>query len=147
MFSIKDLGHLDYFLGIEVGYEPQGIVLSQNKFTRDLRNYSFDLSTKDVTPLPLNLKLQSDLHNCSFDLSMKDVTPLPLKLKLQSDDGALLDDPKMYRSLVGKLNYLTNTRPNLCYAVQVLSQYMQMPRVSHLRALIHTLRYVFHTVG
>lgn len=122
-FSIKDLGYLNYFLGIEVGYEPQGIVLSQNKFTRDL------------------------LANCEFDLSVKAVTPLPLNLKLQSDIGELMPDPELYRSLVGKLNYLTNTRPDLSYVVQVLSQYMQMPRLPYLQALIHTLRYISHTVG
>lgn len=114
---------MNYFLEIEVGYEPGGIVLSQNKFTRDL------------------------LAGCPFDLSVKTITPLPISLKLQSNSGELMSDPELYKSSVGKRNYLTNTRPDLCYAVQVLSQYMQQPRMPHLQALIHTLRYVSHTVG
>lgn len=61
---------------------PQGIILSQNKFTKDL------------------------LHDCDFDLSVKAVTPLPLNLKLKFDEGVLLDDPEIYRSFVGKLDQL-----------------------------------------
>ena len=55
-------------------------------------------------------------------------------------DGKLLDNHELYRSLVGKINYLTNTRPELSYTVQTLSQYMHAPRTSHFDALHHTLR-------
>lgn len=53
----------------------------------------------------------------------------------------------MYRSFVGKLNYLTNTRPDLSYDVHFLSQFMKQPRSPHLQALEHTLRYVAHSQG
>lgn len=57
-FSIKDLDLLNYFLGIEVGYEQGGIIPSQHKFTKELlQDCTFDLSSKAVTPLPINLKL------------------------------------------------------------------------------------------
>ncbi|XP_021726146.1 uncharacterized protein LOC110693297 [Chenopodium quinoa] len=98
IFSIKDLGKLSFFLGIEVSYMP-------------------------------------------------DVTPLPQHQKLATDDGVLLSDVTLYRSLVGKLNFLTNTRPDLSYSVQTLSQFMQNPRTTHMEALQHTLRYVAHTTG
>lgn len=118
VFTIKDLGLLHYFLGREVGYYSNGITLSQNKFTKEL------------------------LLACPYDLPRKASTPLPLNLKLTSDAGTLLSDPEMYRSFVGKLNYLTNTRPDLNYVVQVLSQFMQSPRSPHLEPLLHTLKYV-----
>lgn len=118
VFSIRDLGLLHYFLGIEVGYYDNGITLSQAKFTKDL------------------------LSDCPYNLPSKASTPLPLNLKLVSDEGNLLSEPELYRSLVGKLNYLTNTRPDLNYSIQVLSQFMQSPRSSHLDALLHTLKYV-----
>lgn len=80
-------------------------------------------------------------------MSKHAVTPLPLNLKLTMADGLLIPNPKLYRSLVGKLNYLTNTRPGLSYDVQTLSQFMRTPRFPHLQALNHTLRYVAYTIG
>ena len=58
------------------------------------------------------------------------------------DEGTLLDDHTQYRALVGKLNFLTNTRPDLSFTVQTLSQFLQQPRTPHLQALLHTLAYV-----
>ena len=59
----------------------------------------------------------------------------------------MIEDPALYWSLVGKLNFLTNTRPDLTYAVQILSQFMQNPKSSHWKALLHILNYVFTTCG
>ena len=122
-FGIKDLGIIKYFLGIEVSYVPSGIILSQTKYTKDI------------------------LQLADIDLSSKAVTPLPLNLKLTADDGPLFHDAELYRSLVGKLNFLTNTRPDLSYIVQMLSQFLQHPRLPHYEALLHTLRYIHHTTG
>uniref|UniRef100_A0A803LAE5 Reverse transcriptase Ty1/copia-type domain-containing protein n=1 Tax=Chenopodium quinoa TaxID=63459 RepID=A0A803LAE5_CHEQI len=92
-FSIKDLGLLTFFLGIKVGYVAEGIVLSELKFVKEL------------------------LADLPFDLSRKDTTPLPQHLKLSADLGVPISDPELYRSLVGKLNYLTNTRYDLLHSV------------------------------
>uniref|UniRef100_A0A7C8YK69 Reverse transcriptase Ty1/copia-type domain-containing protein n=1 Tax=Opuntia streptacantha TaxID=393608 RepID=A0A7C8YK69_OPUST len=122
-FGIKDLGLLHYFLGLEVTYLPNGTSLTQRKFTNDL------------------------LHDTSFIQAKPAPTPLPLHCKLSHDQGDLLQDPSYYRALIGKLNFLTHTRPDLSYTVQLLSQFMQTPRTSHLMALEHTLRYLKGTSG
>lgn len=100
-FTIKDFGQMHYFLGMEVSHNPEGMVLTQHKFTRDL------FKTSGV----------SDFK--------KAVIPMSLNHKLSSTDGELLEDPSTYRSIIGKLNFLTNTRPDLSYTVQTLSQFMQ----------------------
>lgn len=123
VFSIKDLGGLHYFLGIEVNKVSQGIVLTQKNFTNDL------------------------LVESGITLFRHVVTPLPVNLKLQGSDGAYFSNPSLYRSLVGKLNFLTHTRPDLSYTLQTLSQFMQTPREQHFEALKHTLCYVYHTAG
>ncbi|XP_021715949.1 uncharacterized protein LOC110683848 [Chenopodium quinoa] len=122
-FSIKDLGQLSYFLGIEVSKCQDGYVLSQRKFTKEL------------------------LQECELDISKTANTPFPSHMKLFSDQGALYDNAALYRCYVGKLNFLTNTRPDLAFAVQTLSQFMHSPRVPHVLALQHTLRYVASTIG
>jgi hypothetical protein len=68
-------------------------------------------------------------------------------LKLSSKDGVSLDDPSSYRRLVGRLIYLTITRPDLAFAVQHLSQFMQDPRQPHLDAAHRLLRYIKHSPG
>ena len=114
-FGIKDLGKLHYFLGLEVSHTEKGFFFSQQKFTRDL------------------------LRDCAFPIKNTASTPLPLTCKLLPDEGTLLNDPTTYSALVGKLNFLTHTRPDLAFTVQTLSQFLQAPRSSHLQALLHTL--------
>lgn len=79
VFNIKDLGLLHYFLGLEVGCYANGITVSQNKFTKEM------------------------LLDCPFELPRKASTPLPLNLKLTYDDGSLIFNLELYRSLVGKI--------------------------------------------
>jgi len=122
-FGIKDLGKLHYFLGLEVSHTAKGILLSQQKFTRDL------------------------LRDCGFHLKQTASTPLPLNCKLLPGEGTLLDDLTVYRTLVRKLNFLTHTRPDLAFTVQTLSQFLQTPRSSHLQALLQTLTYIQGTMA
>ena len=123
IFTIKDLGILHYFLGIEVNYIPKGIVLTQSKFAKEL------------------------LKESGISTFKKVVTPLPMNFKLSTSEGNLLEDPKPYKSLIGNLNFLTNTRPDLAFTVQNLSEFMQSPRTSHWQALTHTQNYVYSTYG
>ncbi|XP_019225022.1 PREDICTED: uncharacterized protein LOC109206638 [Nicotiana attenuata] len=117
-FRIKDLGSLNYFLGIEVLYCDSGVLLHQKKFTHDLLE-SFDSSASSAV-----------------------VCPLTINEKLKASVGDLLPKPEEYRCLVGKLNFLTHTRPDISFAVQHLSQFLQSPRIPHMQAALHLLRYL-----
>ena len=70
-----------------------------------------------------------------------------LNLKKLSSDESDLVDPTMYRQLIGSLMYLVNTRPDICFVVSTLSQYMCEPRQIHWVAAKHVLRYLHGTVG
>lgn len=66
-------------------------------------------------------------------------------IKLSSSDGGLVADPSSYRRLIGKLIYLTISRPDLTYAVQVLSQYMDKPHQPYLDAVHRVFKYLKST--
>nr|XP_016483198.1 PREDICTED: uncharacterized mitochondrial protein AtMg00810-like [Nicotiana tabacum] len=117
-FKIKVLEKLHYFWGLEVLYRKGGILISQRKFTLDL------------------LKEYECLHATSLS------SPLDPTTKLKAKEGVPLSDPIFHRQLVGKLNFLTNTRLDIAYGVQHLSQYMQDPIEPHLQAAYHMLRYL-----
>ena len=131
VFDVKDLGFLKYFLGIEVASSRHGISLSQRKYTLDLLQNTGMLGCRLVS------------------------TPMDPNLKLSTESGELLFNPSMYQYLVDCLIYLTNIRPDLTFAVSVVSQFMNAPRTSHLDAVHHILRYLetspdlglFYSVG
>lgn len=110
-FQTKDLGLLKYVLGIEVAKSRKGIFLSQRKYVLDLLSETGKLGSKPAsTPMIPNLQL--------------------------TKEGKLLEDPGRYRRLVGKLNYLTITRPDIAYSVSVVRQYMSNPTDNHWAAVI-----------
>ncbi|XP_033134130.1 uncharacterized protein LOC103837662 isoform X1 [Brassica rapa] len=121
-FSIKDMGHLSYFLGIEATRTPQGLHLMQRKYVTDLLHKTNMLHAKPVA------------------------TPLPSSPKLTLNSGSPLSDPAEYRSVVGSLQYLALTRPDVSYAVNRLSQFMHRPTVDHWNAVKRVLRYLSGTL-
>lgn len=122
-FHMKDLGELRYFLGLEISRSTAGFFVSQKKYTLDLID-EFNLSQS--TPL----KLPMDIH-----------------LRLSHDTGEYLHDPHPYQRMMGKLIYLTITRPDIAYSVNILTQFMQHPTVAHMEAAVKLLRYLKSNPG
>jgi hypothetical protein len=73
-------------------------------------------------------------------------TPMEAKLKLLVDTSSDLIDATLYRQIIGSLMYLTNTRPDICFAVNTLSQFLVEPRCVHLVAAKHVMRYLKGTM-
>ncbi|XP_019266427.1 PREDICTED: uncharacterized protein LOC109243872 [Nicotiana attenuata] len=122
-FSLKDLGPLNFFLGVKVLPLADNIILSQSKYIREiLKDFGMD-----------------DINGVSTLLS----TPTPL----QHEDGSALTDTKQYRSAFGKLQYLAFTRPNISFAVNKLSQFMHKPKMIHRQAVKHLLHYLKKTIN
>lgn len=117
-FSIKDLNYAKYFLGLEITRSLDGIYVNQRKYILDMLEDAGLLGCKSV------------------------LTPLPKGVRFCSSEGTLLADPQRYRRLIGRLLYLGFTRPDISFATQQLSQYVQAPRDSHWEAVIHILKYL-----
>ncbi|GJU34759.1 putative RNA-directed DNA polymerase [Tanacetum coccineum] len=113
-FLIKDLGKLKYFLGIEVVNIPEGICLTLRKYCTELLSEFGMLACK-----PCGIPIESN--------------PDSKKLVSKFGDDEALTGITQYQKLVGKLIYLTMTRPDISYAVHCLSQVMHSPMKSHLR--------------
>ncbi|XP_019239261.1 PREDICTED: uncharacterized protein LOC109219274 [Nicotiana attenuata] len=132
---MKDLGELKYFLGIEFAKSQKSILMHQRKYILELISELGLGAAKPATiPIEANIKLTTkeyDEHTSNSSTT---------------DDEALTDINK-YQRLLGKLLYLTITRPDKAYSVQTLSQFMQKLKRSHLEAAQRVVRYVKNQPG
>ncbi|KAK8445827.1 hypothetical protein SEVIR_9G391750v4 [Setaria viridis] len=74
-------------------------------------------------------------------------TPLEVGMKLSKKDAGESVDAKKYRSIIGSLRYLVNTRPDLAHSVGLVSRYMEAPGMQHWKAVKHILKYIKGTLG
>ena len=117
-FEMKDLGPLNYFLGLKVSSSANGYYLTQAKYTYDL------ISQASIT-----------------DSKIVD-TPIEYNYHLNSHDDESLSNATLYRQLVGSLIYLTVTCPDISNAVHVVSQFMAALRSPHYAFVLRILRYL-----
>ena len=118
---MKDLGPLQYFLGIKVAYSPAGYLLSQTKYYNDV------------------------IHQVGLTDSKSVSTPMETNSKLRTIEGVPLVDATRYREIVGSLLYLTTTKPDIAYSVHIVSQFVAHPTSVHWAAILRILRYLQRT--
>ena len=117
-FKLKDLGSLNYFLGLQITKTSKGLFLSQTKYAQDLL-------------LRHNMQTSKPAHS-----------PCAPNLKLVPIEGSVLFNPHEYRSMVGSLHYLTFTRPDVSFAIHQVCQFMAIPTDTHLITTKRILRYL-----
>jgi hypothetical protein len=122
LFHMSDLGVLSYYLGIEVKQGQHGIKLLQAAYAKKI------------------------LERAGMGACNPCATPMETRLKLSKKSSSPAVDATEYRSLIGSLRYLMNTRPDMAFAVGYLSRFMEDPRQEHMAAMKHLLRYVAGTI-
>ena len=119
---MKDLGTLNYFLGLDVTSSFNGYYLSQAKYASNLLSKAGIIDNKTVS------------------------TPLEYKAKLTPLDGEPISNATRYCRLVGSLIYLSVTRPNISNAMSIVSKFMDASRSVHYAAILWILQYVKGTL-
>lgn len=122
-FSLKNMGAPHYFLGIEFIPTSSGLFLSQHNYIREI------------------------LERFNMEGAKPSPTPLSSTSKLQLHDGTPATDATEYRSMIGALQYLNLTRPDLSFAINKLSQFMHKPTSLHLQHLKRIMRYIKFTMN
>lgn len=117
-FAMTDLGRMKYFLGVEVIQDDDGIFISQKKYAEDVLK-KFGMEECNAVRNPM----------------------VPGNRMTKEGDGSSVDSTS-FKQLVGSLRYLTATRPDLIYSVNLVSRYMENPSEQHLSAAKRILRYV-----
>jgi Reverse transcriptase (RNA-dependent DNA polymerase) len=121
-FSIKDLGQLHYFLGIEIVSSGTDLILNQSRYLKSILARENMIGAKSCT------------------------TPMQYGLQLSKTNDIPLSDPHLYRTIVGALQYATITRSDLTFGVNKVSQFVANPTDIHWQAVKRILRYIAGTL-
>ncbi|XP_017179084.1 uncharacterized mitochondrial protein AtMg00810-like [Malus domestica] len=121
-FDMKDMGQLNYFMGLQISYHSNGLFVSQQKYARDL------------------------LARVNMSNSKLCATPCFPYHRLLKDDGDPYHSPDQYRSIAGALQYLTFTCPDIAFVIKQCCQFMHQPMNSHVVAVKRILRYLSGTI-
>jgi len=121
-FEMTDVGLMSYYLGLEVNQMEDEIFISQESYTKEILKKFNMLDCNSVN------------------------TPMDSGTKLSKFDEGEKVDPIFFKSLVGSLRYLTCTRPDILFAVRVVSRFMEAPTSTHLKVTRRILRYLKGTI-
>lgn len=116
--TIKELGTTKFLLGMEITRGSDGTSLNQRKYILEILSSHGLLCCKPI------------------------VAPLPLGIALSQGNEEILQEPEMYRRLVGQLLYLSLKRLDISHATQQLSQFVVKPTLLHWHAIVHVLKYL-----
>ncbi|XP_050874896.1 uncharacterized mitochondrial protein AtMg00810-like [Lathyrus oleraceus] len=116
-FAMKDLDPRSYFLGIAVSRHPDGIFLSQSTYALEI------------------------IEHAGMAFCKPSAIPVDTKQKFNTSSDTSYEDPYLYQSLAGPLQYLTFTRPDISYVVQQVCLHMPAHLTKHVLALKRILRY------
>ena len=117
-FRTNDLGPIRRYLGVQFERSLTSLRMHQTDYAKSILQ---QFGMEDCAPSP---------------------TPLPEGTVLSKESSTPPVDATLYRMLVGKLLFLTKTRPDIAHAVGVVSRFMQNPQLAHLQATKHILRYI-----
>ena len=115
---MKDLGYLNYFLGLEITHSTDGLYITQTKYAAELLSWAGLIDNKTID------------------------TPVEFNAHLTPSGGKPLSNPSLHRRLVGNLIYLIVTRPDISYDVHQVSQYLSAPRSTYYATVLRILRYL-----
>ena len=121
MFEMSMVGELNYFLELQVKQTDSGIYINQAKYARNLvKRFGLDKAAHTRTPMAANVKLTNDPSGESVDVTL-------------------------YRSMIGRLLYLTASCPDIAFSIGVCSRFQSNPKISHLNAIKRIIKYVSGT--
>jgi hypothetical protein len=121
-FALKDLGPLHYFLGVEALFDKHGLFLSQRRYITELLKKTNMLNANGVS------------------------SPMSSSASLSQFTGDAFSDDTLYRRVVGSLQYLSITRPDIAFAVGCVCQFMHRPTIPHWSAVKRILCYLKQTM-
>ncbi|GJX75101.1 myosin-9-like protein isoform X1 [Tanacetum coccineum] len=123
-FEMTDIGLMSYYSGIEVKQVDEGIFICQERYAKEILN-------------------RFDMDKCN-----PVCTPLEHKVEPSKNDGGEVVNLTLFKSLVGSLCYLTCTRPDILFAVGLISRFMEEPMTKHLKIAKRILDYgIFYSTS
>jgi hypothetical protein len=121
-FEMSMMGELQFFLRLQIKQSKEGTFVHQAKYTKDIvRKFKMEDSKDMATPMSTTTTLDAD------------------------EEGEHVDQ-KEYRSMIGSLLYLTETRPDIPFLVCLCTRFQASPRTSHRQAVKRIFRYLRHFV-